>query len=106
MAKTLTAPQCLEYFFRTRKKFNTRVLDLMEQIKNAHHNFLGYRVSYCQLLLPLLPERIAMTEFLMEHFHTIPETEPIMYEYLNVDHDALVEHQTKAGEYLRHPDVY
>ena len=106
MKRTLTAPECLKYFFHTRKSFNTRILDLFGQAKSSHCNFLGYRVTYCQRLLSLLPERIAMTEFLLEHFDSIPGTEPIQRDYLECDHEHLIAYRDKVLEYMKNPNVY
>lgn len=106
MKRTLTAPECLAYFFKTREKFNARTHNLLILAKNSHCNFLGYRTSYCNILLGILPERIAMTEFLLEHFDSIPGTEPIQRDYLECDHEHLIAYRDKALEYMKNPNVY
>ena len=106
MKRTLTAPECMDYFFRTREKFNARVVGVYSQVVNAHCNFMGYRVTYCRYLLKMLPERIAMVEFLLEHFDCIPDTLPIHRDYLECDHAHLLAYRDKVEEYLRNPYVY
>lgn len=106
MKRTLTAPECLAYFFKTREKFNADAHRFMRCAINSYANFLGYRVSYCRYLLRILPERIAMTEFLLEHFDNIPGTEPIQRDYLECDHEHLIAYRDKALEYMKNPNVY
>ena len=105
MKRTLTAPECLAYFFKTREKFNANVHSTMGSAIQARCNFLGRRSIYCRYLLRILPERIAMTEFLLEHFDSIPGTEPIQRDYLECDHEHLIAYRDKALEYMKNPYV-
>ena len=106
MKRTLTAPECLAHFFKTREKFNARAHNLLTLAKNAHCNFLGYRTSYCGILLGILPERIAMTEFLLQHLDSIPGVLPIHRDYLECDLSHLIAYRDKAEEYMKKPNVY
>ena len=67
MKRTLTAPECLAHFFKTREKFNAGIVRDYARAERSHYNFMGCRVTFCRYLLKSLPERIAMTEFLLEH---------------------------------------
>ena len=106
MKRTLTAPECLAYFFKTREKFNANVHSTMGSAIRARCNFLGRRSIYCRYLLRVLPERIAMTEFLLQHLDSIPGALPIHRDYLECDHAHLIAYRDKAEEYMKNPNVY
>ena len=105
MKRTLTAPECLAYFFKTREKFNADVHSTMSSAIQARGNFLGRRSVYCRYLLSILPERIAMTEFLLEHLDSIPGVLPIHRDYLECDLAHLIAYRDKAQEYMKNPYV-
>ena len=106
MKRTLTAPECLAHFFKTREKFNAGIVRDYARAARSHYNFMGCRVTFCRYLLKSLPERIAMTEFLLEHFDSIPGTEPIQRDYLKCDHEHLIAYRDKVLEYMKNPNVY
>ena len=105
MKRTLTAPKCLAHFFKTREKFNADVYSTMGSAIRARCNFLGRRSIYCRYLLRILPERIAMTEFLLQHLDSIPGALPIHRDYLECDLSHLIAYRDKAEEYMKNPYV-